>query len=52
MNKIINPHAMFFEKVFSRKDIAVDFLQNYLPENIVQRLDFSSIEPVKKIFYK
>jgi len=50
MNEIINPHAMFFEKVFSRKDIAIDFLQNYLPENIVQRLDFSSLEPVNKSF--
>jgi len=30
MNTIANPHAMFFENVFSRLDIAADFIKNYL----------------------
>jgi hypothetical protein len=41
--EIINPHAMFFEKVFSREDVAQDFLQNYLSETIVNRLDLSTL---------
>ncbi|ETR66553.1 MAG: transposase YhgA family protein [Candidatus Magnetoglobus multicellularis str. Araruama] len=41
--EIINPHAMFFEKVFSREDVAQAFLQNYLSETIVNRLDLSTL---------
>ena len=48
--EIINPHAMFFEKVFSRKDVAQDFLQNYLLETVVKRLDLSTIHLEKESF--
>jgi predicted transposase/invertase (TIGR01784 family) len=48
--KIINPHAMFFEKVFSRTDVVTDFLQNYLPEKVVSQLDLSTIKLEKKTF--
>ncbi|KPA10633.1 hypothetical protein MHK_009139 [Candidatus Magnetomorum sp. HK-1] len=41
--EIINPHAMFFGKVFSREDVAQDFLQNYLSETIVNQLNLSTI---------
>jgi predicted transposase/invertase (TIGR01784 family) len=41
--EIINPHAMFFEKVFSRGDVAQNFLQNYLSETIVNRLDLTTL---------
>ncbi|KPA17562.1 Transposase (putative), YhgA-like protein [Candidatus Magnetomorum sp. HK-1] len=49
-NQIINPHANFFEKVFSRKDVAFDFVKNYLPEKIVKRLNISTIQVEKKSF--
>ena len=48
--EIINPHAMFFEKVFSREDVAQDFLQNYLSETIVNRLDLKTIHLEKESF--
>jgi len=37
MNTIINPHAKFFENIFSRLDIATDFINNYLPDHIVKK---------------
>jgi hypothetical protein len=36
--------CVFFEKVFSRDDVAQDFLQNYLSETIVNRLDLSTLK--------
>jgi len=48
--QIINPHAMFFEKVFSRLDVATDFLKNYLSQEIVDKLDLSTIQHEKKSF--
>ena len=48
--QIVHPHALFFEKVFSRKDVSVDFFQNYLPESIVNRLDLSTIHLEKQSF--
>jgi len=50
MNTIINPHAMFFESIFSRLDIAADFIKNYLPDYIVKRLDLSSVKLERKSF--
>jgi len=29
MSTIVNPHAKFFENIFSRLDIASDFIKNY-----------------------
>jgi len=48
--EIINPHAMFFEKVFSREDVSRDFLQNYLSETIVNQLDLSTLHLEKESF--
>ena len=49
--EIINqPHAMFFEKMFSRNDIATDFIQNYLPESVVNILDMTTLHLEKKSF--
>jgi hypothetical protein len=52
MNKsqVINPHAMFFEKVFSRTDVASDLIQHYLPPKTVEKLDLSTIQPLNKSF--
>ncbi|ETR66396.1 MAG: hypothetical protein OMM_12847 [Candidatus Magnetoglobus multicellularis str. Araruama] len=50
MNTIVNPHAMFFENIFSRLDIATDFIKNYLPDRIVKTLDLSTLELERKSF--
>jgi hypothetical protein len=50
MNTIVNPHAMFFENVFSRLDIAADFIKNYLPCHIVNNLDLSTVQLERKSF--
>jgi len=49
-DQVINPHANFFEKIFSRMDVAIDFIKNYLPEQIVKRLDLTTIQVEKKSF--
>jgi len=41
---------MFFENIFSRLDIASDFIKNYLPDHIVKSLDLGSIKLEKKSF--
>ena len=41
-SEITNPHAMFFEKVFSRTDVISDIIQYYLPQSIVQALDINN----------
>jgi len=41
---IVNPHASFFQKVFTRLDIAADLIKNYLPENIVNELNLKKLE--------
>jgi len=42
-SEITNPHAMFFEKVFSRTDVISDIIQYYLPRSIVKILDLLTI---------
>ena len=34
-----NPHDKFFKEAFARRDMAVEFFQNYLPEKISTRLN-------------
>jgi len=48
--RIINPHANFFQKVFSRIDVAHDFVLNYLPKKLVHRLDLSTLEIDRESF--
>ena len=43
MGEIINPHDKFFKEVFSRREVAVDFLRNYLPADVFLCLDEESI---------
>ena len=50
MSEITNPHDSFFRETFSRKEIAVDFLGNYLPEKIRQQMDLSSLVLCKDSF--
>ncbi len=39
MIEISNPHDKFFKEVFSRREVAVDFLRNYLPNDVLSCLD-------------
>lgn len=50
MEQISNPHDKFFKEVFTRKDTAEDFLQNYLPGEIAGRFDWDSLELAKDTF--
>ncbi len=45
-----NPHDSFFKELFSRPEVAADFLANYLPPDVVAALDLRSIELVKDSF--
>jgi len=50
MAEISNPHDKFFKEVFSRREVAVDFLRNYLPEEVFSCLDEESIHLRKDSF--
>lgn len=50
MEPIPNPHDRFFRHVFSQRDIAADFLHNYLPPAISELLDFSTLMLTKDSF--
>jgi len=50
MTEINNPHDKFFKEVFSRREVAVDFLRNYLPEEVFSCLDEESIHLRKDSF--
>jgi predicted transposase/invertase (TIGR01784 family) len=38
-----HPHDAFFKKTFSKKEIAVDFLKNYLPEKILEHINLETL---------
>lgn len=50
MNKIQNPHDRFFKEIFTQKAAAQDFLQHYIPENIIALLELSSLQITKDSF--
>ncbi len=50
MDKIVNPHDKFVRKTLSRKEIAQDFLQNYLPNDVLEIVNLQSIEISKDSF--
>jgi len=43
MTEIANPHDKFFKEVFSRRDVAIDFLRNYLPNDVFSCMDEENI---------
>ncbi|MGH9841297.1 MAG: Rpn family recombination-promoting nuclease/putative transposase [Blastocatellia bacterium] len=45
-----NPHDSFFKELFSRPEVAADFLANYLPPDVVAALDLGSLELIKDSF--
>ncbi len=44
MKKLNNPHDKFLKETLSRKENAVGFIQNYLPQEIVTMIDLDNIE--------
>jgi len=50
MSEITNPHDSFFRGMFSRKEIAINFLSTYLPEQIKQQLDLDTLTMSKDSF--
>ena len=45
-----NPHDQFYKQVFGRTEVAADYLQNYLPTEIVQSIDLQSLTPIQDSF--
>lgn len=50
MNELNQSHDRFFVDTFSRKEVAVDFLEHYLPPEISGLLDLSTLEISKDSF--
>ncbi|MGE0085958.1 MAG: Rpn family recombination-promoting nuclease/putative transposase [Desulfococcaceae bacterium] len=50
MNENHHPHDRFFKELFSRPEVSRDFLINYLPGEITEILDLSSLELTKDTF--
>lgn len=48
--KIQNPHDKFFKESFGNLTVAKDFLINYLPGDILERIDLNSLVPQKDSF--
>ena len=48
--KIQNPHDKFFKETFSKVSVAKDFLNNYLPQSIMNVIDIDTLEPQKNSF--
>ena len=48
--KVPNPHDKFFKLTFSNMAVAGDFLDNYLPQSIVDIIDLDTLEPQKDSF--
>lgn len=48
--RIQTPHDKFFKETFGKVAIAKDFLNNYLPESIMNIIDMKTLEPQKDSF--
>jgi predicted transposase/invertase (TIGR01784 family) len=44
MEPVINPHDRFFKQVMSNPATARDFVQNYLPADVVEHMELASLE--------
>jgi predicted transposase/invertase (TIGR01784 family) len=49
-NALTNPHDHFFRKMWSDRDLALDFLQNYLPASVMAVADLGTLEIQKDSF--
>ncbi len=50
MTNIHNPHDRLFKEIWSQKESAASFLQNYLPENLLSHVDLGTLEICKDSF--
>ena len=50
MSELSNPHDRFFKEVFSRQEVALDFLRNYLPGDVLNCLDEENLYLTKDSF--
>ncbi len=50
MNIIKNPHDTLFKRTLGDKEVAKDFLENYLPDNILKEVDLTTINIDKDSF--
>lgn len=50
MSDVTNPHDKFFKDTFSQPSIVRDFIENYVPNEIVAALDLSVLELQKDSF--
>lgn len=50
MEKINNPHDLYFKETLSKQENARSFLQSYLPANVLELIDLSQIEIEKDSF--
>ncbi len=48
--KIENPHDKFFKETFGDIAVARDFLNHYLPTELIRQVDMKSLEPQKDSF--
>ncbi len=52
MDKTVNPHDKLFREVWSDKEIAADFLQNYLPAKVRNQINLNALKIAKDTFIK
>ena len=50
MDIIKNPHDSLFKRTLGDKEVAVDFLENYLPNSILKEIDLTDIKVAKDSF--
>lgn len=50
MDIIQNPHDKFFKETFGNIDVVQDFLNSYLPKNILDIIDIETVTPLKDSF--
>ena len=50
MSELTNPHDRFFKESLSREEVALDFMKNYLPADVLALLNLDSLELAKDTF--
>ncbi|HAO19175.1 MAG TPA: transposase, partial [Desulfobacteraceae bacterium] len=50
MDTITNPHDKLFRETLSDREVAADFLKNYLPEDVLSLINLNSLEICKDSF--
>jgi predicted transposase/invertase (TIGR01784 family) len=50
MDTVTNPHDKLFRETWSDREVAADFLKNYLPEDVLSLINLNSLEICKDSF--